>query len=386
MPVFKVYLKIIQKNLGVVISYMVIFIAICVMITMNITNKKDSSFEATRLSMMVVDEDDSAVSHALVDFLSESNNVTMADMDKERLSRLLYSRNTSYVLRIPEGFGEGFADGSVKLDVTKVPDSSTGYLLDNTVSNFVKTAAAFVKSGYTAEEAVEKTAQAIENDPDVKMVETGRISENDRENYAYLFTYFPYLYISLMIYCISYVLMAFSSREIRSRMLIAPISSVSQTVQSVLAFGLLFIVFWLVSLLLPLTVQGENFYTSPLAGYYVLNTFALLLVSGAIGFLAGNLVHGSEGIAAMANIISLGCSFLCGVFVPMEYLGEGVKKIAHFLPIYWYEVANNILSENTSLSSSNRAELFGCLGIQAAFALAIIVVTLFIVKKKNEQA
>ena len=385
MPVFKGYLKIIQRNFGVVISYTAIFLLICIMITMMIPKNQKESFRETKHSVTVIDEDNSVLSDALTRYLSDTNNVTESEMDPVELSRKLYARSTEYILRIPSGFGDHLTDGSVKLAITKVPDSSAGYYIDECVDQFTRTAAAFIRSGYSDREAAEKTLSASEVSADVTIADTGKVAEENRSNYTYLFCYFPYLCLSLMICCISYVMICFSDEEIRRRMLASPVSSSQQTLQAVAAFGLLFLAFWFVSLLLPLTVKSSDFYTAPLAGWYVLNSFGLLLVSIAVGFLVGTLVRSMEAIAAMANIVGLGMCFLCGVFVPIDLLGRGVRIVAQFLPVYWYEIANNLLSANETLSAADRAAVFQSVGIQAVYALAIMVVTMFIVHKKHQE-
>ena len=44
----------------------------------------------------------------------------------------------------------------------------------------------------------------------------------------------------------------------------------------------------------------------------------------------------AETVSMVSNVIALGMSFLSGVFVPIEFLGDGIIKVAHFLPAYWY--------------------------------------------------
>lgn len=387
MTVFRGYLKIISKNMGVIITYTAIFLAISLLITALMPEKQKASFQAEKLNITIVDEDDSPISQGLTEYLSKTSNVTFSDMDKEELSRKLYARDTEYILRIPDGFGENFLEDNSLLDATKLPDSSAAFFVDSLVDGFLSTASSYIKAGYTQEEAVTKTLRALDVEPDVTIMDTGRLDENSRANYSYTFMYFPYLYVTLMIYCISFVLMAFSDREIRRRMLSSPISSTKQTLQAILAFSLVFLAFWSISLLMPLAMKnGADFYTSPLAGYYILNSLALLLVSVAIGFLVGSLVKSSEAVAAVSNIVGLGFCFLCGVFVPMEYLGKGVTQISQFLPVYWYETANEILATHTSLSAENLQQVLQSVGIQWAYALALIVVTLFVMKQKNREA
>ena len=57
----------------------------------------------------------------------------------------------------------------------------------------------------------------------------------------------------------------------------------------------------------------------------------------------------------IANILGLGMSFLCGIFVPQAFLGNTVLAIGRFLPAYWYvritnmfgSYANDVFSAST---------------------------------------
>lgn len=76
----------------------------------------------------------------------------------------------------------------------------------------------------------------------------------------------------------------------------------------------------------------------------------------------------------ISNVIALGMSFLCGVFVPLEYLGEGLIKAAHFLPAYWYITSANFI--DTYVPGSSLNELWVGLGIQLLFGAALISIGL----------
>ena len=90
-----------------------------------------------------------------------------------------------------------------------------------------------------------------------------------------------------------------------------------------------------------------------------------------------------ESLSGIVNSLALGMSFLCGVFVPLEVLGEGVKTAAHFLPFYWYERTNLMLTEFPVLSAAQQTDFLISLGIQTAFAVAFLSVGAALHKKKN---
>ena len=130
--------------------------------------------------------------------------------------------------------------------------------------------------------------------------------------------------------------------------------------------------------LMPFLMYGNTFTNDPNMPYYMLNSFLMTLVALSLSFLIGTLVHSEEALSPVVNVVSLGMSFLCGVFVDLEILGKGVRTFAQFLPAYWYEVATGLLANNSSLSSAQQASLYTCYGMQVLFAAAILGVAMVI--------
>lgn len=109
----------------------------------------------------------------------------------------------------------------------------------------------------------------------------------------------------------------------------------------------------------------------------------MTLVSLSIAFLISSFPIKEEIINGIVNVISLGMSFTCGVFVSMDILGAGVKKIAHFLPVYWYELTNNTLSSTASLTDSQLQSLRQAYSIQFLFAVTFVIAAMVIRKKRS---
>ena len=125
-------------------------------------------------------------------------------------------------------------------------------------------------------------------------------------------------------------------------------------------------------------MYGKTFINDPNLFYYLLNSFLMTLVALSLSFLIGTLVNSEDVVSAVVNVVSLGMSFLCGVFVDLEILGKGVRTFAKFLPAYWYEIANNLLANNSSPSPAQQISLYTCYGLQLLFAAAILGVALVI--------
>ena len=134
---------------------------------------------------------------------------------------------------------------------------------------------------------------------------------------------------------------------------------------------------------MPIALYGKECLNDPHLPYYLLNTFLMTLVSLSIAFLISSFPIKEEIINGIVNVISLGMSFTCGVFVSMDILGAGVKKIAHFLPVYWYELANNTLSSTASLTDSQLQSLRQAYSIQFLFAVTFVIAAMVIRKKRS---
>ena len=109
----------------------------------------------------------------------------------------------------------------------------------------------------------------------------------------------------------------------------------------------------------------------------------MTLVALSLAFLVSTLISRNELISAVVNVISLGMSFLCGVFVDLDILGKGVRTFAQFLPVYWYELANKLLADNQSLSLAQTVSLLTDYGMQLLFAAVILGVALVISQNRQ---
>lgn len=115
-------------------------------------------------------------------------------------------------------------------------------------------------------------------------------------------------------------------------------------------------------------------------GLYLLNMLCYAVVCLSIAFLVSKITSKQEILSMIANVVSLGMAFLCGIFVPVEFLSESVIKVAHFLPAYWYnQAALNIdFHMNEKMGS-----IFAAMGVQILFAVAIVVIGMVVDRKKT---
>ena len=112
MQVFKTFLKVLRKHLGIATLYVVLFMAVGA--AMTLMDDSRQMFEQTRLDICVFDEDGTPESKALCALIGQKHNlVTLENNDDVILDALYYERVNS-VLTIKRGYGENLAAGDTE--------------------------------------------------------------------------------------------------------------------------------------------------------------------------------------------------------------------------------------------------------------------------------
>ena len=117
---------------------------------------------------------------------------------------------------------------------------------------------------------------------------------------------------------------------------------------------------------------------------YMINSFSFTMCATSMAFLIGTIITKKEAITGIVNVVALGSSFLCGAFVPVQYLPEAVLKIAHILPTYWYIQNNEITRTLEKININALKPIFTNWIVIAIFTLSFIIMTNIISKRKQK--
>ena len=383
MTVFKGFLTVAKQNIGTLIMYLAIFLTICLTIQKITGGDTQTTFEAERLDIAVIDHDGKALAQGLTEYLSHYHNIKELPDDKGILQERLFYREVYYVVTIPDNFEELCLNGDEKLSVTKVPGSNSGYYVDQQINTFLNDVRILTFSGFSLTEAISEVQDNASIESDVSMIDKNGLG-GQMPGHAFMFQYMPYILMSILCYALSFIMIAFNKPDIRRRMLCSAVSSNSQNLQLVLGFMVIGLAVWAICAFLPVLVYRDAFLQDAHLPYYLINSLIMTLVSLTMAFLVGTLVHREETVSAVVNVLTLGMSFLCGVFVSMDILSKGIKTVAHFLPAYWYEINNSLLASNGHLSQSQFHSLLTSYGIQLLFAAAFLVAALVIGRHRRQ--
>jgi ABC-type uncharacterized transport system permease subunit len=195
-----------------------------------------------------------------------------------------------------------------------------------------------------------------------------------------------YIIMVMLILCISNIMSAFRRPDLRMRNLCAPLKPRSMSFQQILYGVLVSIAAWLLLTALGFLIYGSKLSGTDgrIIGLILLNSFIVTLVALAIASLAGPFIKSPNSQNAVANFVSLGLSFLGGVFVPLALLGDGLLAVARFTPTYWYVTALNHICALTSFGGDVLAPIWQAMLTQLAFAAALLCMALVAGKHLNQ--
>ncbi|MDD4369625.1 MAG: ABC transporter permease [Anaerostipes sp.] len=384
MTVFKGYLLMAKRNLGILFMYVGIFLGVTMMIQASYAESGNNSmFQSKKMDIAVVTRGQGDVADGLKKMLEKNHNIVPVKQSKKALQEQIYYRSIEYVVDIPADLDRRIqTDGKVK--VTKVPGTSSGYYMDQQITNYLSQIRLYQKGGFSLKESVKKAAAAQKVTPKVKLIDVNG-NGGAVPKHFYMFRFMPYMYICVMCYVMSIIITEFQKKDIRNRMLCSKTSFKSQNLQFMGAFLFVGIVFWMFSLLLPILLCGSSYLNDVNLKYYIINSFLFFLVSLAMAFLVGLLVKNTTALSGVVNVISLGMCFLGGVFVSLNMLGEQVRKVAQFLPTYWYSKAIDLLGESGVLTASQRSTMYTSFRIELAFTVACLCVALAYLRYQRQE-
>ncbi len=380
MQVFKAFAKIAGKKKMSALLYIVIFIVISILMANQ--SAKDNNFKETKLNICIIDMDNTSASQKLVDYINSNHKIQNIATDKDSILDSLYYQSVDYVLTINKGYSDKISAGEVDnlFSNYKVSGTYSTELFESQLDQYITNLSCYIAGGFSIDDAISKTAQI--NDNEIK-VTTENFSDSgsfNSEHIYYYFQYLPYIFIAILISCLCPALLTINQKEIRSRTNCSPVSTTKQTFQITLGAVIYAVIIWLVFMIAALIICGKMLLCKE-GLLAILNSLVFMLVVLSITLLISTLAPNPKTTDMIANTLGLGMSFLCGVFVPQEFLGKAVINTAHFLPAYWFIRANNMLAGVSDELFTN-SKYFSYLGIELLFAAAIFSIVLLVAKTK----
>ena len=378
MQVFKAMLKVMRKRLPSAMIYIIVFVVISIIVTNAST--KDNKFEVTKLDICVFDEDDTPESRALIDFIGKSNDIDEIENDRDTIIDSLYYKRVNYALIIKKGYAERLAAGDTAdlFGSYHIDENYSVVYMGQLLNEYTTSVKAYLTMGRTLDEAISSAEEALSQNTEVDMLRMDKGgSSHFSVDFAGYFQYMPYILIAAVFTVVCQVLVTMNNKDIRYRTNCSCIAPSKYTFQMFMGSAVFVLAVWLLLIVIGAILNKEMY--SGRAWYAVLNSFIFSVVVTAISVFISSFEPKENVLNLITQVLSIGMSFLCGIFIPMEVLSDRVLAVARFLPAYWYVRANNMIAD---IEPFNRSSVIQCLLIEAGFAVMLILLALLVRKLK----
>lgn len=378
MTVFKAFLKVVRANLGMIILYTVLLLAFGG-INMD-SNNGAGSFTESKPSVLVQDEDGSKLSTAFVDYIYSKCEKADVKNEEDAIKDALFYRDVSIIVTIPKGFGAGITEGNAKaVEIQSVGDYSAAYV-EMLLERYLKVAQIYGSYGNNEDELIEKIQNAVSNEVEVEV--TSKLNTSQITRLSGFFNFMNYSLLAGCVYVICIVLATFREQRIARRTLISPMNYKKHNRLLLACNALLAFAIWLLYMILGLVKVGAEAMFTTRGAMFMLNSFVFAVCALCLAFLIGNLTSNKEAMSGIINVVALGSSFLCGAFVPAQWLPEGVLTAARILPSYWFINGNDRLAAIEELNMESLGPVFVNMGVVLGFALLFIIISNVVSRKK----
>lgn len=379
MIVFSTFWRIVKKYKGTILLYTVMLIMFGgINLTSNSTN---DMFTPTKPNVFIVNKDSNmGLTKNLINYLKKNTNVVSLEDDEEKINDALFYRDISYVIYIPKNYSKDVLD---KKDVTLDIKSSKDYtssLTEMMLDKYLNVQSNLVNITNNQDELVNMINNTLDINSEV--VVNSKIDNSYLNRVSRYFNFGSYSLLAVIIFIVTLVINSFKENTINKRIIVSSFNYKKHNSLLMLSSFVYSLIVWVLFSLLSVILLGKDMISLRGILYFV-NTFMFVMPTLSFGILISTLVNNKDSIGGIVNVVSLGSAFLCGAFIPTEYLPKIVLSIAHIFPAYYFIDSNNLLSSMEIINFSNLIPVFINYFVLIIFMLIFIVVNNYVLKKKR---
>lgn len=379
MIVFSTFWRIVKKYKGTILLYTVMLIMFGgINLTSNSTN---DMFTPTKPNIFIVNKDSNmGLTKNLINYLKKNTNVVSLEDDEEKINDALFYRDISYVIYIPKNYSKDVLD---KKDVTIDIKSSKDYtssLTEMMLDKYLNVQSNLVNITNNQDELVNMINNTL--DVNSEVVVSSKLDNSYLNRVSRYFNFGSYSLLAVIIFIVTLVINSFKENTINKRIIVSSFNYKKHNSLLMLSSFVYSLIVWVLFSLLSVILLGKDMISIRGILYFV-NTFMFVMPTLSFGILISTLINNKDSIGGIVNVVSLGSAFLCGAFIPTEYLPKIVLSIAHVFPAYYFIDSNNLLSSMEIINFSNLTPVFINYFVLIIFMLIFIVVNNYVLKKKR---
>lgn len=380
MTVFKTFFRIVNKLKPTIILYTALLI-IFGAVNMK-TSDNNINFVNSKPDILIINQDvNKGLTKNLIDYMKKNSNIVKVENNEEKINDSLFYREVSYVIYIPKDYRKNVLLGkNPKLDIKKT-DEYDAHLSEMMLKRYIKLQNIYNEEAGSEDELITLINDNINDDVNIKI--TSKVDTSKTYNIAYYFNFASYSILAIIIYIICLVLCSFKEESISKRINISSINYKSHNNKILLASIVFSSIVWLLFVIIGVIVVGDIMFS--IRGLIsIINSFIFTFCALTLSILISSITNNKNAISGIVNVIALGSAFLCGAFVPAEYLPSSVLNFAHILPAYYYINSNDLLKNIDVINISSMHPIIINMVIIIIFSILFIILNNVVTRKKRK--
>lgn len=378
MTVFKTFWKVVSKYKGTIILYTVMLI---VFGGLNMSsNNTDITFTNSKPDILIISKDEEkGLTKNLINYMKDNSNIINVKKDEDSINDALFYRDVNYIIYIPENYRESVLNkDNPEINIKSSGDYQAS-LANMLLSRYIQVQNIYLDSSKNEEELINNINNSLNKKSKVEIV--SKLDTSKIEKSSSYFNFASYSIMAIIIFIICLVLSSF--KNIKKRTIISSMNYKKYNQKLLIASIGYSLIVWLLFIILGIIILGNIMFS--LQGLiYCLNALIFTFVCLTLALLIGTIIDNKNAISGIVNVIALGQAFLCGAFVPAEWLPKSVLNIAHILPAYWYINTNDLLKTIEIINIKNLQPILINSLVLILFSILFIIINNIISKHKQK--
>lgn len=379
MIVFNAFFKVVKKYIGVIILYTVMLISFG---SINYaTNNENMTFSNRLPDILIINNDEEVgLTKNLINYLKENANVLDIENDEEKINDAIFYREVNYVIYIPKNYRVDTLNKlNPTIDIKSANDYDSAYT-SMLLTRYLNVQNTYLKYTNNENELINSINNNLSYKTNIEI--TSKLDTSKLTKISRFFNFASYSIMAVIIYIICLVISSFNKDVVKKRTIISSMNYKKYNKYILLSSFIYSSIIWILYIILSFIIIGSSMFS--LRGLiYILNTFIFSFVALTLALLISNLIKSKGAISGIVNVIALGQAFLCGAFIPSEFLGENIIKYSKILPAYWYNNSNDLLSTIEVINIVNLKPILLNMIVLVIFAIIFIVINNIVSKHRQ---
>lgn len=380
MIVFNTFWKVINKYKGTIILFTVMLVAFGGINTTSSNSTVD--FTNSKPDIAIVNKDENkGLTKNLISYLKKNTNVKDIKNEEEALDDALFYREVNYIIYIPKDYHNDVLSGKTpEIDIKTVGDY-TSSLAEMLLTRYLKIQSIYSKNISNEQELVKAINQNLTKTAEITI--TSKIDTSKTSKVSRYFNFASYSIMFIIIFVICMVSASFNEKTIKKRTIISSMNYKTHNKYILRASFIYSSLVWLLYMILGVILFSSTM-LSIRGLIYSLNAFIFTFSSLTLALLLSTLINDKNAVNGIVNVIALGSAFLCGAFIPTEWLPESVITISRIFPTYWYVNSNDLLTNLQSINMTTLKPILINMLVVIIFSVTFIILNNLVAKKKQK--